>query len=165
MARELLVTEAERVWQRFRVKMGDPSKTTRDGRRRSAQAEGSSKPFSSGRDPKGLADVLRSTTDTFGWTKELARGDLVGAWPELVGDKAAPFSDAVEVVDGELIVQCTSTAWAQQLRMMHGEILTKLLQEHPDSGVQRIRFRTPYTGTFKRGYRSVPGRGPRDTFG
>lgn len=165
MGNELPKTEPERVWQRFRLKMGDPSKTTRDGRRRAEQASAASKPFGKGRDPKGLADVLKGVTDTYGWTQELARGDLIGSWPELVGEKAAPFSTAIEVIEDELVVQCTSTAWAQQLRMMHGDILTKLLDRFPETKVRRIRFRGPYSGTFKRGYRSVPGRGPRDTFG
>lgn len=162
---ELPRTEEERVWQRFRLKFGDPAKTTRDGRKRAEQAASASKPFGAGRDPKGLSDVLQGTTDMFGWTLELARGDLIGGWAELVGEQAAPFADAVEVHEDELIVQCASTAWAQQLRMMHGEILTKLLDKYPQAKVKRIRFRSPYAGTFKRGYRSVPGRGPRDTFG
>lgn len=165
MPRNLPKTEHERVWQRFVFKFGDPAKTTRDGRRRTANAKQGSQPFGKGRDPQGIGDVLEVAAANFGWTEDLARGDVIGNWASLVGEGAADHSVAQEVVNGELIVQCASTAWAQQLRMMHGDILQQLTTRFPDSGVQRIRFNGPHQRSFKAGYRSVPGRGPRDTYG
>lgn len=165
MMRDLGGTEPERVWRRFVLKFGDPAKTTRDGRRRRAQAEHESKPFGKGRDPEGLGAVLDIAAANFGWTEDLARGDVIGNWDSLVGESAAEHTSAQDFVDGELIVQCSSTAWAQQMRMMHNEILSTLRQRYPDSGVQRIRFNGPHQRSFKAGYRSVPGRGPRDTYG
>lgn len=165
MSRDLPATEAERVWQRFRIKMGDPAKTTRDGRRRAAAQMSGSKPFTKGRDPRGIGDVLKTTTETFGWTREIARGEVVSGWTDLVGERAAAFTVAEEVVDDILIVRCSSTAWAQQMRMMHGDILTKLMQRFPESKVRRIRFDGPAAPRIGWGKRRVPGRGPRDTYG
>lgn len=165
MRRNLAKTEHERVWSRFVLKFGDPAHTTRDGRRRRAAAEQGSKPFGKGRDPEGLGAVLDLAAANFGWTEELARGDVIGNWASLVGEGAADHSVAQEVIDGELVVQCASTAWAQQLRMMHSDIIKKLTERFPDSSVRRIKFNGPHQRSFKAGYRSVPGRGPRDTYG
>ncbi|BDZ54767.1 hypothetical protein GCM10025870_18400 [Agromyces marinus] len=64
-----------------------------------------------------------------------------------------------------LQVRCESTAWATQLRLLRDELLRAILERHPSAGVDTIRFQGPDAPTWKRGPRSVPGRGPRDTYG
>lgn len=165
MMHSLPATEAERVWQRFRLKMGDPAKTTRDGRRRSEAEASGSKPFTKGRDPRGVGDVLQAATDTFGWSQEIDRGEVLARWPDLVGEQAALNTAAEDVVDGILIVRCATTAWAQQMRMLHGDILTRIVQQFPEAKIQRIRFDGPAAPKIGWGRRRVPSRGPRDTYG
>ncbi|MGB3414513.1 MAG: DciA family protein, partial [Microbacteriaceae bacterium] len=58
-----------------------------------------------------------------------------------------------------------STAWATQLRMMRGKILAEIQEKYPDAGVQHLRFNQPSAPSWKKGYRTVAGRGPRDTYG
>ena len=64
-----------------------------------------------------------------------------------------------------LAVRCDSTAWATQLRLMRTQITTEIANRFPDAGIQSVRFDGPNAPTWKRGPRSIPGRGPRDTYG
>lgn len=157
--------EAQRVYLRLRKVFGDPSNRSRDARRRIARAGAPSQPFGSGRDPKGIADVLLGVTTELGWNSTLAQSDLMNAWPEIVGTELADHSTPVGIEDGTLTVQCDSTAWATQLRLMRTTITTQLVTTYPAAGIQSMRFLGPNAPTWKRGPRSVPGRGPRDTYG
>jgi predicted nucleic acid-binding Zn ribbon protein len=64
-----------------------------------------------------------------------------------------------------LVVRCESTAWATQLRMMRSELLVRIGERFPGADIQSIRFQGPDAPSWKRGPRSIPGRGPRDTYG
>ncbi len=161
---ELADTEAERVWLRLKRAFGDPGHMSRDATRRRAGAEGS-KPFGKGRDPKALGDVVGLFTHDMGWSQELARGGVLVAWADIVGEKNAEQTNPVAIEDGTLLVQCRTTAWAQQMRMLRTAIVTELIQRFPDAGIQTIRFIGPDVPSYTRGIRTVRGRGPRDTWG
>ncbi|RKR75823.1 DUF721 domain-containing protein [Frondihabitans australicus] len=158
-------TESQRVYLRLRRVFGDPATRSRDGRRRLVRSTSESKPFGSGRDPKGLADVILGVTTELGWNSTLAQSDLMEAWPGMVGDELAGHSTPVGVEDGTLTVQCDSTAWATQLRIMRSQITTSIIERYPEAGIESIRFLAPNAPSWKSGPRSVPGRGPRDTYG
>ena len=163
--RELAATEAERVWLRLRAKLGDPEVVSRDGRRRARRDPEASVPFGKGRDPRALGDVLGGFADDQGWTSTLARADVMVHWPELVGADNAEKTQPESFVDGVLTVRCASTAWTQQMRILRAETTTRILQRFPDCGLTQLRFIGPDLPSFQRGRRSVPGRGPRDTWG
>lgn len=160
-------SEASTVYRRLRRVFGTPSLRSADARKRAAGARhpGASTPFGAGREPTGLDDVMDSLTTVMGWSSPLARGELLSAWSRLVGDDIAARSQPVGIEEGVLSVQCDSTAWATQLRMMQGDILTSVVRDFPDAGVTGVRVLGPGAPSWKRGPRSVPGRGPRDTYG
>lgn len=159
-------SEAQRVYLRFRRVFGDPNSRSRDARKRKSIKLGSpSQPFGTGREPRGIADVLSAVTNELGWNSPLAQSELMTAWPDMVGAELAAHSDPVSIDDGTLTVQCDSTAWATQLRLMRTQVTTTIVQRYPDAGIQSVRFLAPNAPTWKRGPRSVPGRGPRDTYG
>lgn len=158
-------SEAVTVYRRLRRIFGDPALRSPDARKRATRIPGDSSPFGSGRDPRGLSDVLDGVTHALGWSSPLARGELLNSWPELVGTDVAAHCEPAGVDEGVLTVQCDSTAWATQLRIMRAEILTTILRRYPDAQVTSIRFMGPGAPSWKRGPRSVPGRGPRDTYG
>lgn len=158
-------SESSAVYRRLRRILGDPTMRSADGRRRAVRSPGATVPYGDGRDPAGLGDVLDAVTRQLGWSSPLARGELLIAWPDLVGADTAAHSEPVGVEDGTLIVQCDSTAWATQLRLIREAILTQILQRYPDAEVSAVRFVGPGAPSWKRGPRSVPGRGPRDTYG
>lgn len=158
-------SEAVSVYRRMRRVFGDPSMRSSDARRRAIKIPGASIPFGSGRDPEGIGDVLEGMTRSLGWTSPLARGELLTSWPELVGADVAAHCEPAGIDEGVLTVQCDSTAWATQLRIMRADILTTILRRYPEAQVTSIRFIGPGAPSWKRGPRSVPGRGPRDTYG
>jgi predicted nucleic acid-binding Zn ribbon protein len=162
---EPVESEASAVYRRLRGVFGDPSLRSSDARKRATRTPGDSAPFGFGRDPSGLSDVLDTMTRSLGWSSPLARGDLLTAWPDLVGIDIAAHSEPAGIDEGVLTVQCDSTAWATQLRIMRAEILTTIVRRYPDAEVTSIRFSGPGAPSWKHGPRSVPGRGPRDTYG
>lgn len=150
------------VYRRLRRAFGG----TADERRRKENAgDTTSVPFGGGRDPRGLGDVLERFTAERGWESPLARADLLGEWPALIGEETAAHAMPIGIEEGVLLVRCDSTAWAQQLRVMRERILTRILELHPSAGVESVRFLGPDTPSWKRGPRAIPGRGPRDTYG
>lgn len=134
-------------------------------RRLQASTEENAIPFGSGRDPRMLGDILAAASKDMGWDVELEQARLIAEWSQFVGDSVAPHTEILEIRDGVLRVQCDSTAWATELRRLRAEMLTRILDEYPESGVQDLRFLAPGAPSWRHGPRSIPGRGPRDTYG
>jgi len=133
--------------------------------RRKKRESASSAPFTSGRDPKSIGEVLNVATEDMGWAVELEQARVIAGWAELVGPTVAPHTQVMELRDGVLLVQCDSTACATELRRMRATVLTRLLEEHPDALIQDLRFLAPGAPSWRHGSRVVKGRGPRDTYG
>jgi len=149
---ERLRKKASRTWKRKKAQ-------------KIATGDASSLPFGPGRDPLALGDVVASLTSNLGWNDFLVESDVLASWPEIVGPDVALHSRPVNVTDGSLIVECESTAWATQLRMMASLTLTKIVELYPEAGINQVVFLGPNAPSWKKGNRSVPGRGPRDTYG
>jgi predicted nucleic acid-binding Zn ribbon protein len=163
---EAVREEARSVYLRLRAAFGGaPAGPRSKTRRRRTPDEGESQPYGPGRDPATLGDMLSGLTKTMGWEAQLSQSELIAAWQEIAGPETAAHSEPTGVEDGLLRVKCDSTAWATQLRLMRTEILTRIAQRFPEADIQNIAFSGPGTPNWKRGPRSVPGRGPRDTYG
>jgi len=158
------LTESRSVYLRFKRVFGGRV-TTADARKRAAREPGSSVPFGDGRDPHGLGDVVDSLTSRLGWNSSLAKSELLSSWEQIAGVETASHSHPVAIENGVLTVSCDSTAWATQLRIMRSQILNLIVARYPDAEITTIRFEGPGAPSWKRGPRSVPGRGPRDTYG
>lgn len=154
------------VYLRFKSVLGDAGSRRYAGKKRRQRVqEGDTVAFGSGRDPKGIADVMTSMTVELGWATSLAKSDLMLAWKEIAGEETAEHSHPLDITDAVLTVQCDSTAWATQLRHMRTPIMNKIAERYPDAGIESVRFQAPHAPSWKRGSRSIPGRGPRDTYG
>ncbi|MHA3723614.1 DUF721 domain-containing protein [Leucobacter sp. HY1910] len=122
-------------------------------------------PFSKGRDPRALGDVLSIVSGDMGWSIELERARLLGEWAEFAGETTAEHTVVVGITNDVLQIQCDSTTWATELRRLRAEIVSRMLNEYPDAGIKDIRFLAPGAPTWRHGPRTVKGRGPRDTYG
>jgi predicted nucleic acid-binding Zn ribbon protein len=122
-------------------------------------------PFTAGRDPRGVGDVLADLTRQAGWEPQLSRADLSRTWSEVAGAETAQHTRPVALDAGLLTVQADSTAWAKQLQLMRAQVLSEILRRFPEAGVESIRFIGPDVPSWKWGPRAIPGRGPRDTYG
>ncbi|GAA1800075.1 DUF721 domain-containing protein [Agromyces neolithicus] len=165
-------SEAARVYQHFReIFGGEPrGRAGRAGRVRTRETSGASagrgtEPFTSGRDPKALGATLDGLSSQLGWTGPLSQHEVLASWAEVVGEETARHTEAIAIEGGVLQVRCESTAWATQLRLMRTQLVTEIASRFPGAAVETIRFQGPDAPTWKRGPRSVPGRGPRDTYG
>lgn len=155
----------ETVATYLRLRGLEPSSTSWRRKKRRRRDDDENQPFTTGRDPKGVADVLADLTRESGWDRELAREDVVRAWAEVAGEGTAQHTRPVAFTEGALTVRADSTAWAKQLQLMRAHILTEIVRRFPEAGVETIRFVGPDVPSWKWGPRTIPGRGPRDTYG
>lgn len=157
--------EARAVYLRFRKLFGGAGPKSADARKRDIRKEGASVPFGEGRDPHGLGAIIDGLTNRMGWDSPLAQSELLDSWAEIAGEETAEHSTPTAIEEGVLTVRCDSTAWATQLRLMRSQITTQIAIRYPGAGVTSVRFEGPNAPSWKRGPRSIPGRGPRDTYG
>lgn len=138
---------------------------SKDAKRRNENQKRGSQPFDTGRRPITAADSLDQMLGEFNWTSKLEKATLFTQWEKVVGPESAAASFPEDLERKILNVRCRSTAWATQLRLLEGPILVKIHELHPDLEIAEIRFIGPAAPSWKKGPRSVPGRGPRDTYG
>ena len=102
-----------------------------------------------------------------GGAPDLDVARLLGMWPEIVGaanaEHATPESFDPEA--GVLLIRTSSTAWAEQLRLMMPTLRTAIEAQVGPGVVRDIRVRAaPHR--HERGVDcGCAGRGPRDTYG
>jgi predicted nucleic acid-binding Zn ribbon protein len=139
---------------------------SRDAKRIKERRErGGSKPFDKGRDPIAASSTIDALIADFSWEGELSEADLFNSWSNVVGADTAAASMPESLREGTLTVRCKSTAWATQLRLMQSEILVRLNEAYPKLEITALKLLGPDAPSWKKGPRSVPGRGPRDTYG
>jgi len=121
------------------------------------------------RDPQTLQATMGRLLAESGWEEPAAVGGVIHGWADLVGQRIAEHCVPVSFADGVLTVQTDSTAWATELRNLSTQLLTRLNAAVPSkSGAQaisRLAVQGPNPPSWRHGRLSVPGRGPRDTYG
>ena len=117
------------------------------------------------RDPQLLDSAVSRLVDDHGWDLDLRVHGVFGRWQELVGAEVAQHCTPESFADGKLVVRTDSTAWATQLRLLAPTILAKLRAQVGGDVVTKLRVVGPTAPSWKKGPRSVRGRGPRDTYG
>jgi predicted nucleic acid-binding Zn ribbon protein len=117
-------------------------------------------------DPTLISSVLNELIDQRDWNSGLAEGTLFATWPQVVGPDIAQHTTPLSLLDGRLLVQCSSTAWATQLNLVGPSLLETIRSSAPGALVESLDFIGPTAPSWKRGLRTVSnGRGPRDTYG
>ncbi|MGE0214876.1 DUF721 family protein [Mycolicibacterium sp.] len=117
------------------------------------------------RDPQLLGALTNEVARTRGWSARVAEGAVFGRWRAVVGDQIAAHASPTGLHDGVLTVSAESTAWATQLRMVQAQLLAKIAAAVGDGVVTSLKIVGPVGPTWRKGPYSVPGRGPRDTYG
>ncbi len=133
--------------------------------RRTVEPEQRSGARRDGRDPSLVGDALARLAAERGWSTELSVGGVIGRWREVVGEQIADHCTPETFEDGVLIVRTDSTPWAVHLTQMSADLLARLTAELGPDVVQELKVLGPTGPRWTRGPRSVPGRGPRDTYG
>lgn len=134
-------------------------------RRRSVLEPAPGAPGAHGRDPQLVGDSLSHLLRDRGWVQEVSVGGVVGRWRELVGAEIADHCVPETFEAGVLVVRTDSTSWAANLRLLVPQLLRRLADDVGEGVVVEVTVLGPAGPGFKKGRRSVPGRGPRDTWG
>ncbi len=123
------------------------------------------KPAEPGDEPTLLGEVLKEVIDQEGWTRKVNVHQLLARWPLLVGPVNAAHSVPVGYADAVLTVRAESSTWATSLRTIAPQLVAVLNEQLGQGTVTRVVVLGPEAPSWKKGRRSVPGRGPRDTYG
>lgn len=117
-------------------------------------------------DPTLVGNILGELIDDREWHSGLAEGTLFATWAQVVGADIAQHTTPLSLLDGKLLVQCSSTAWATQLSLVGQDLLNTIRNSAPGALVESLQFIGPHAPSWKRGLRTISnGRGPRDTYG
>ena len=149
----------------FAMRQAVTGRISKDQKRIKEKKKARSKPFDSGRDPIMASSTIDSLMEYFRWQSQMEEAELFVRWPEIVGELNAKNTQPENLANCKLTIRCKSTAWATQLRLMQTQILEKISSSFPELEIKSISFLGPDAPSWKKGPRSVPGRGPRDTYG
>jgi predicted nucleic acid-binding Zn ribbon protein len=149
----------------YAMKQAVTGRVSKDKKRIQEKSKLRSKPFDSGRDPITASSTIDSLMEDFRWQSQMEEAELFVRWPEIVGEINAKNTQPENLANGKLTIRCKSTAWATELRLMQTQILEKISSSFPELEIKSISFLGPDAPSWKKGPRSVPGRGPRDTYG
>jgi len=139
----------------------------RGGRSRPRRGVGGfSGPGPDERDPLSVGGAWSRLVADNGWKTGLDVARLGSMWPQIVGETNAEHApvESFDVDSGQLVVRASSTAWAEQLRLMLPAVRTAIEAQVGPGVVRDIRILGP-APPRTRGRLRVRGRGPRDTYG
>ncbi|AOG28314.1 DUF721 domain-containing protein [Cutibacterium avidum] len=122
-------------------------------------------PGKDARDPMALGDAFTNLVKSKGWGRQVNLHLVLSRWPELVGPTNAEHSRPVKYQGTVLTVRTEATVWATSLRTIAPQLVAELNRRLGEGTVTRVIIEGPTAPSWKHGSRSVPGRGPRDTYG
>ncbi|MFJ8310230.1 MULTISPECIES: DUF721 domain-containing protein [unclassified Streptomyces] len=121
-----------------------------------------------GRDPLPLGAAINRLISERGWETPAAVGGVMGRWPQIVGDDLANHCvpQSYDETEAVLTVQCDSTAWATQLRLLAPQLVARLNADLGQGTVRLIKVFGPSGPPQRYGKLRAPGStGPGDTYG
>ncbi|MEV4915306.1 DciA family protein [Streptomyces tirandamycinicus] len=123
-----------------------------------------------GRDPLPLGAAINRLITERGWETPAAVGGVMGRWPQIVGEDLAkhcvPLRYDEDPDERVLTVQCDSTVWATQLRLLAPRLVARLNEDLGQGTVRVIRVLGPGGPARRFGPLRAPGStGPGDTYG
>lgn len=119
------------------------------------------------RDPMALGAAINRLITERGWETPAAVGGVMGRWPQIVGEDLARHCVPQRYDDERVLtVQCDSTAWATQLRLLAPQLVARLNEDLGHGAVRLIKVHGPGGPARRFGPLRAPGStGPGDTYG
>ncbi|RNL74181.1 DUF721 domain-containing protein [Streptomyces sp. I6] len=123
-----------------------------------------------GRDPLPLGAAINRLITERGWETPAAVGGVMGRWPQIVGEDLAkhcvPLRYDEDPDERVLTIQCDSTVWATQLRLLAPRLVARLNEDLGQGTVRVIRVLGPGGPARRFGPLRAPGStGPGDSYG
>ncbi|MDO4412551.1 DUF721 domain-containing protein [Cutibacterium sp.] len=147
------------------VLLPEPRRFTGRRRHRRPSTPAWSGPGHDARDPVPLGEAFTSLVKSKGWGRQVNLHLVLSRWPELVGPTNAEHSRPVKYQGTVLTVRTDATVWATSLRTIAPQLVAELNRRLGEGTVTKVIIKGPTAPSWKHGPRSVPGRGPRDTYG
>ncbi|MBQ1443187.1 MAG: DUF721 domain-containing protein [Renibacterium sp.] len=148
-----------------RVRSAAALNSSQAKQRQSAAQRAARKNSPSGRDPQGLGGIVSRMVAERGWSAPVAVGSVMAQWDSLVGADIAAHCRPESFSGTVLHVRCDSTSWATQLRLLSSSLLARFSADLGAGVVTKIHVLGPTAPNWRKGGRTVQGRGPRDTYG
>ncbi|WP_237564209.1 DUF721 domain-containing protein [Actinomyces sp. 432] len=171
LSRQAADADGVAAWDRRRRGAGDEDADAADGAemdRGPGLPPGRDRPGPTRFDPRTGKQDLRRYAERHGWASKLAMASVSVRWREIVGEQIAAHAVIERFEPGRLTLRASSSAWAQQLRLLLPGIerqVSEALGE--EGGAVEIRILGPAGPTWRHGRFGAArgGRGPRDTYG
>ncbi|MGW2701368.1 DUF721 domain-containing protein [Streptomyces sp. NPDC001340] len=144
---------------------GDAARQKKQARRGGGLRSGAR---ADGRDPMALGAAINRLLNERGWETPAAVGGVMGRWPQIVGEDLAKHCVPQRYDEDErvLSVQCDSTAWATQLRLLAPTLVARLNEDLGHGTVRLLKVNGPGGPARRYGPLRAPGStGPGDTYG
>jgi predicted nucleic acid-binding Zn ribbon protein len=91
--------------------------------------------------PTSVGDILESVLRSTGLSRRAEERSLLEDWAEIVGERVAAHSRAVDLEDGVLYVDADHAAWRQELTLLFPAIVERYAERHGRDAVREIRWR------------------------
>lgn len=114
-------------------------------------------------EPKAVGELIEELVKKREWQSGLQEGEIFIRWAEIVGEDIANRALPIEINKNVLIIKCNTTSWATQLNLVKSHILESIQKVAPQ--IISLDISGPSGPSWRKGLRSAPGRGPRDTYG
>lgn len=116
-------------------------------------------------DPQPVDNVIGNLVNRLGWSSVLSIATIAARWPSIVGPSVAQHCKVETFENNVLVVKTSSTAWANQMKLLLPTLEKQIAQAFGENAVKRVIIRGPQAPSWRKGRLHVPGRGPRDTYG
>jgi predicted nucleic acid-binding Zn ribbon protein len=116
-------------------------------------------------DPVTFGAAIGDLLDARGWVGQAKVAQVTADWAGTVGTDLAAHCQPVSLRDAVLTVEAESTTWASEIRLLSRKLLDRIADVAGPGVVTKLVVRGPVGPSWKKGRLSVPGRGPRDTYG
>ena len=90
------------------------------------------------RRPRSLGEAVRRTRGEIAPPTLLAATQ--GSWREAVGSRIAEEAEPVAERAGVITVECRAATWAQELDLLHDELLASVNERLAGRRIERLRF-------------------------
>lgn len=91
--------------------------------------------------PERVDAIIESVLGGTGLAARARERSVLEEWAEIVGDKAAAHTRAVDIADGVLTLEADHAAWRQELTLLFPAIMEKYNARHGEGTVREIRWR------------------------
>jgi predicted nucleic acid-binding Zn ribbon protein len=96
--------------------------------------------------PEHVGSILESMLDTTGLASRARERSVLDTWGDIVGERAAAHTRAVDIKDGVLTLEADHAAWRQELTLLFPVIIEKYNARHGEGTVREVRWRRGGTG-------------------